>query len=339
MADTKLTALTEVSVPALTDIAYTVADPSGSPASDKITWSRLGGLLYPSLTNGRLTLATGNAVPATDQLAKGTIYYTATGNDGIVTACTILMVLYDGTRFVEMSFSELSLALTVTSGKNYDVFIDYNSGTPQMALSAAWTNDTTRADALAAQGPIVVKSGTTTLRWVGTIRASATNKTADSAGGTTTQVGGTRFVWNAYNQARQVMSLVDTTSTWSYTTNTVRAANGASANRVEYVTGIASTALVAQVVASVQLFSNTSTGAHSGIGIDSTSQFSGLLRQTYCVGTVVQFTLGGEGRFYPGLGYHFAQWCESGADTNCLFLSGVVASGAGAAGITAEILG
>jgi len=47
MADQKLTALTENTTPALTDIVYMVDDPGGSPISKKITVANILSLLHP----------------------------------------------------------------------------------------------------------------------------------------------------------------------------------------------------------------------------------------------------------------------------------------------------
>ena len=62
MADLKLTELTDISIPNLEDIVYTVDDPSGSPVSNKVALSRLMGTLFPSVAEGRLTLVTGRPV-------------------------------------------------------------------------------------------------------------------------------------------------------------------------------------------------------------------------------------------------------------------------------------
>jgi hypothetical protein len=59
MADSKLTALSEVSVPALEDLLYLVDDPSGTPVSNKVTAQRLLGQMLPSICQGRLTLVSG----------------------------------------------------------------------------------------------------------------------------------------------------------------------------------------------------------------------------------------------------------------------------------------
>lgn len=260
--------------------------------------------------NGRLTLESGVAVSSTDQIAKGTLYFTPYNGNQIGT--------YSGTAWSVSTFAEKSLALAVTSGKNYDVFIV--DSTLALELSAAWTNDTTRADALALQDGVYVKSGATTRRWLGTIRASGANTTEDSAGGTTTQVGGKRFVWNRYNQVERDLLVIDTTDSWSYTTDAVRQANGAAGNKVEYVTGDAASLIEATVHGVVYILSNAR-AAKVGAGVDSTTVLSGLRQggfNTAASGVYAPITGHYIGR--PGLGYHAINWLEKGADVNCVFL-------------------
>lgn len=185
------------------------------------------------IVNGRLTTESGVAISTTERTAQSTIYFTPyLGNQ---------IALYDGANWHLETFAELSLALSgLTSGKNYDVYVDYNGGTPQLALSAAWTNDTTRADALATQNGVLVKSGATDHRYVGTIRTTGTTTTEDSHGGVTTQVGGKRFVWNLYHRVPRPLRVIDTANTWTYTGNSWQIANGATGplNCVEFVVGL-----------------------------------------------------------------------------------------------------
>jgi hypothetical protein len=327
MADTKLTALSEVSVPVLSDIAYWVADPAGTPASDKITASRLGGLLSPLYTTGRLTVVSGNAASIVDQASKGTLYYTAVTNDGTITSNNFQICIYDGTRLRLYSSAEISLALTLTSGKNYDVFIYDNSGTLTLELSAAWTNDTTRADALASQSGTVVKSGTTTRRWIGTIRASGTNIVDDGAGGST---GGSRFVWNAYNQVTRTILVQEVTTNWSYTSQTIRQARASSANQVQFVTGDINQVVIGSITCGTYVQSNSSFGARFGFGLDTITNFStsvngygSLFADGYNADTTYPVQPPPEANFAGpvGLGYHYLSWNESGADGTCLFVS------------------
>lgn len=139
----------------------------------------------PQIANGfRLTTESGVPVSTSDRTAQGTIYLTPYEHNCIG--------LYDGTSWRLSTSAEVSLALTATSGKNYDVFAYDNAGTLTLELSAAWTDDITRADALTAQDGVYVKNGATTRRWLGTIRASGANVTEDSES--------KRFVWNRYCQ-------------------------------------------------------------------------------------------------------------------------------------------
>lgn len=75
MASSKVSALTELSVPDLADIAYIVDDPAGTPLSRKISLNRL--LAIYQTCEGRLTLATGESIynkstPLTPSAANAT---------------------------------------------------------------------------------------------------------------------------------------------------------------------------------------------------------------------------------------------------------------------------
>lgn len=254
MADTKLSALSAVSVPDLADPLY--GEQGG--ASGQYTITRVGGLLDPLFTTGRLTLVTGTAFTGTDQAAKGTLYFTSVGNDGTVTANHFQIVIFDGTRLRLYDSAEISLALLLTSGKNYDVFIYDNSGTLTLELSAAWTNNSTRADALAAQSGQVVKSGATTRRWIGTIRASATDKTDDSHT--------KRLVWNAYNQRLAGLGVLDTAHGAGYTTASYREwNNGTSITRLQFVMGAVG---LVTAIGGVEIYANTGVQVEADVALD-----------------------------------------------------------------------
>jgi hypothetical protein len=261
---------------------------------------------------GRLTTESGVPVSTTDRTAQGTLYYTPYQHNNIYT--------YSGSAWQAKTFSEISLSLTVTSGKNYDVFI--NSAATTLSLSSAWTNDTTRADALGTQDGVTVLSSDHTKLWLGTIRADGTNTVADSGGGITTQVGGKRFVWNTYNQVDRSINVIDTTATWTYSSGTIRQANGASGNKVEYVTGDASINIRANLLVSIILAGNSVVSAFVMIGIDSTTTNSGINQLAFnSVSSQIFMPFGADYFGMPGLGYHYLSWNESGADgSNSIFL-------------------
>jgi hypothetical protein len=149
-----------------------------------------GGTVLVHTQDFRLTTESGVPVSTSDRTAQSTIYLTPyVGNQ---------IALYDGAAWQLRSTAEISLALSgLTSGKNYDVFAYYTGSAVALELSAAWTNDTTRADAITTQDGVWCKSGTLTRRLVGTIRTTGTTTTEDSAT--------KRFVWNAYNRVPRTL--------------------------------------------------------------------------------------------------------------------------------------
>lgn len=232
---------------------------------------RLAGYTSRFSAGGRLTLITAVPVTISDVTAAGTLYYTPYLHNKIG--------IYDGTRWTQETCAEISLSLTLTSAKQYDVFIYSNAGTLTLELSAAWTDATTRVDALAMQDGIYVKSGAATRRWLGTIRASNTNTTEDSYA--------KRFVSNFYNRTMRPMfncpgySDGNTATTLSITSTTFAAMNGGTNDLIEWVNCEASAVNlyakichVAPVAGNIQSgisFENATTGVFSVNGSSDTT--------------------------------------------------------------------
>lgn len=299
MADSKLSALSEISVPALEDLLYLVDDPAGTPVSVKCSATRAFGILN-HVCQGRLTLTSGTPVTTSDVTAASSIYFTPYNGQCVS--------IYDGTRWRMYVFTELTLALgTLTSGLPYDVFIYDNAGTLTLE-SLAWTNGTTRATALALQNGVLCKTGALTRRYLGTFYTTSTTQTEDSEGGVTTQVGGKRFVWNMYNRVLRPITVMDTANSWTTTSTAFRQANGATGNKVEFVIGWNDQAVEA-ICPSNQYASNGS----SGIGIDSTSTNSAKLfgEHYQAVGAYsVAVNHTAYYRGFPAVGYHYLAWLE-----------------------------
>lgn len=268
-----------------------LADNATEGTVRRLGWESL--LAVSGITpGGRLTLESGVPVSTTDQTAKGTLYYTPYVHDYVR--------LYDGTRPNLYTFTERSLSLTLTSGKNYDVFLYDNSGTLTLELSAAWTNDSTRADALAWQAGVgYVKSGTATRLWLGTIRASGTNTTESSWN--TTDAPTKSYLWNAYNQIMRTTLVQDSTDSYTYTTATIRQRRGSTNNQCDFVCGLA-TPWQAQFCC---ISTNNLTGTRQNfVGIDSTTTPTGC--HGYGSGIAVQYFEGyAIGGGIVAAGYHF----------------------------------
>lgn len=170
-----------------------------------------------------------------------------------------LVSLYDGTRWRLYSFSELSLAISgLTAGKNYDVFLYDNAGTLTLELSSAWTTDTARADGIALQDGVEVKSGAATRRRVGLVRAIASGELGDHAH--------KKFLVNRYQRIRHPVRRIWLGS-YTYTSSTVRQMNADALNQVELVSD------GAQVLQGSAIFQSGASNADRtfGVGMDSTT--------------------------------------------------------------------
>jgi len=254
-----------------------------------------GGTVYFAPPGHRLSLTTGVAVTTTDVTAAGTIYWTPHRHN--------VATYYTGTVWATKVQAQISLALTLTSGKNYDVF--YN-GTI-LSLSAAWTNDTTRANALGTQDGVTVLGSDATKLWVGTIRASGTNTTEDSAT--------KRFVWNCYNRTPRTLLKLEATDSWTYSSATFRQANNSAANQVEVVNGA-----LGDMRISLKLLVNfgvltTGTSATAIAEDSTTTPASG---QLLSYGPNLNPATNGDLRALPSamnsfvlLGYHYYAWIEA----------------------------
>lgn len=287
----------------------------GRPLTDELViWDGSKFVSHPTVdrrsAEGRLTLVSADPVPVTDQTAKSIVYYTTyLGND---------ISLYDGAAWILFTFSELSITLaSLTSGANYDVFAFSNSGTPKLELSAAWSTDVARADALVRQDGIWVKSSDHTRRYLGTIRTTATTTTEDSKT--------KRFVWNFDNRVSRLLQVTEGADSWNQTVaNTWRSTQGSNSNRVEMVRGMDEDPVSLKVLG---LGTNNINGVVdnvTGVGLDATTTNSAALRgsQAFKVTDATITHAHAAPSFYvemPGLGYHFLQQLELTGSTSVVW--------------------
>jgi hypothetical protein len=247
------------------------------------------------LAPGRLTLTTAVPVTTSDVTAATTLYY-ALYSGNVVT-------LYSGSAWVESVIGELSIAVPATTNQMYDVFIDYNGGAPALSLTA-WSNDTTRATALAYQNGRLVLNGTATKLYVGSFRTTGVSgQTEDSFA--------KRYVWNYYNRVVRPMRVLEATNTWTYTTASYQQANANAANQLDFVVGVAEDGIEATVQGIVSN-DNQNVFAQVSIGLDSaTVPATGVLMdrsRTTGAGTAMypKASL----RTIPAVGRHYLAWLE-----------------------------
>jgi len=214
--------------------------------------------------------------------------------------------LYDSTdsMWALYTFSEVSLSLAgYTADKNYDIW-GYLSGGALALASTVWTDDTTRATALTTSSGILVKSGSTTHRYLGTIRIN-------SSGGQCEDTEKQRFVFNMYNRVPRTFKCTDDTDSWTYN-GVWRPANNVTTvgtSRVELVIGVAEIPGIWETYQPGNA-SAASIYAAAGIGLDSTTvnscvTFGGKI---HYIGRVpIQAHL----RTIVPVGYHYLQRLET----------------------------
>jgi len=174
------------------------------------------------VVEGRLTLETGVPVSTTGQADKTNVYFTPYKGNKIK--------LYDATtsRWILHSFTELTLAVgAFTASKPYDIFIYNNAGTLTLS-GTVWTNGATRATALTTQDGVLVKTGATNYRYLGTIWIDGSQKCQDTIIH--------RYLWNYYNKVEERLFAQDIT-THTYNSVDDRYYNNDLSNMVDFIVG------------------------------------------------------------------------------------------------------
>jgi hypothetical protein len=263
----------------------------------------ISGLFLPT-PQGRLTVASNTPVINGDVVSATVIYYTPfTG---------AWVPLNNGSTFAAYNFSQLSLTLTASQGANgiYDIFLAYNSGAPVIGTGPSW---------LAGGGSVTAGScargsgsGSTALSrstggiWVNTVSMSLIYNTGSGnttitvpAGqgvylgsiyidGTAGQVScyaswgqSRKFgVWNAYNRVPVILQAGDSTSSsWTYSTATIRPSNNNTANSLITFAGLPEewiNLIFTQVVNNTTTVGVGNPSQQIGIGWNSITAFSGI---------------------------------------------------------------
>lgn len=251
----------------------------------------------PTIPQSRLTLESGVPISTSDQTAKSTIYWTPYNGSSVW--------LYYSSAWHLHTLSEISLALSsLTSSKGYDVFAYWDSGTAsiKLELSAAWASDTARTDALGTQDGFAIKSGDSTRLHLGGFYTTGTSTTEDSST--------KRYLSNRYNRTEHVLTVTDATASWTYTTATVRQANGGSTNQANVFDAVGDAWLD---VTSMSRMQNSTAGVlvAAGIGIDATNALTGKASVSVNL-PIANYAMPLTTRYIgiPGLGRHYASWNE-----------------------------
>jgi len=167
--------------------------------------------------------------------------------------------------------------------------------------------------------------------YVGSLCSDANAQYNDSGGGGTSVL---RNVCNYYNSVVRQMRRIDTTDSWTFSTNAYRIANGSASNRLEWFCGWPVNAARGAVSASF-----SSDGATNGMGVavgyDSLTEMSGV--NDRCSAPAANAIMPGHGEFVvlPDVGRHYMAWLEgfvTGGTTTWLGDSGATARQSGIQG-------
>lgn len=258
----------------------------------------------------RLTLTSGTPVTIADVTGATSLYATPYAAGGFGAG---VCAFYDGSAaWTTLVFTETTISLgTLTSGLPYDVFCFNNAGTMNCDAPLAWTNGTARATALTTQNGVLVKSGATTRRYIGTFYTTSTSATEDSFAN--------RYVWNYYNRVPRIMKALESTNSWTYALNTAREANGSTSNQLNFVIGVAEVPVDVSLIAEMQAQAGGGTLFRIGLALDSVTVFDPLtigggLAANNIAGDVIPMMA--RLSKFPAVGVHYAAWLEISPDAS-----------------------
>lgn len=263
---------------------------------------------------GRLTLTSLTPITTSDVTSATTIYYVPYKSDKVP--------LYDGsawaaytvaTELSQTTADTLKSPAAVANNSNYDLFVWNDAGTLRLSRGPAWTSDTGRGTGVGTTelerlngryvNKISISNGPGAQRglYVGTVRSDGSAQINDSLA--------KRHVWNNANRIVRPMSVLEATNTWNYTIATIRQANGAAANQLDFVRGLNEDAVNARVRAA-----GRSTGVASlqvYVGLDSTTaKAADSTSHSTAGGAGINVILNADYMGLPGLGRHYLSWLE-----------------------------
>lgn len=287
-----------------------------------------GGAVTPQV---RITLVSGQAVMVSSQAGASSVLVTPYGG--------CIIPIWNGSSFVNTCFAEVSQLTTDTTkspaaaaaNSNYDIFCWIDSGpTNRCTRGPLWTNDTTRSagTALLLNQGIWTNNASITNgpaaglgTYVGTIRSDASslvNFTFGAYGNPCT--GSTLGIFNAYNRVPVTVQFGLTTASWTYNVaNTWRAINGSTSCLVLQLRGLNEDPIHMTYFAIGT--PGAATNMAAGIGVDSTTAFSGTTAFAGAGETIAKM-IPASYSGYPGLGLHNYQPIEFNSTTTASTWSG-----------------
>lgn len=255
---------------------------------------------------GYLTPQAATAIIPSDVVGATTIYYTPyTGPYAAVHNGTAVVPY----RFAQSSFMNLTLSSSQAANNIYDIYLVYNGGAPTIgsgpswvagsggsitpgscvrgtgtggasitrdAASGLWVNANAMTVICNANGagntPVSVSAGQGVL--LGSIYVDATpgQVSCYRSWGQNRKWG----VSNVYNRVPAILQVGDSTSSWTYNSATIRPSNNSTANSLTTFSCLAEETAALSFVQNVQSLNPNPAQFNIGVGINSTTAFSGF---------------------------------------------------------------
>lgn len=264
-------------------------------------WVTLGQQIVPP--QGRLSLVSGTPVIGTNQLAKTDVFFMPHGGNTVF--------IWDGSRFVAWTFSQLTLALLAASqiaGGIYDIFAAIVGGAVVIGTGPIWSAGAVAGSVAAGAGArgtgagstelevvnglkvnkvsIVLKNGATTHPATAARQATYLGSLYSSTAGQVTchvDYGLARLweIWNAHNQKKILLRSGDSTGSWTPGT-TLGPVNVNANNKATPFCGLPEDWVKATYRQSCSAFSQIGSGSSTrsvALGLNSTTVASGKTGQ------------------------------------------------------------
>jgi hypothetical protein len=274
-------------------------------------YSAGGSVVDPSRNDFRLSGVTATPVMTADSTTLGTIFLCQyKGNH---------LSLFDGTNWQDCApATEISLAVTGrTTDLPFDIFAFLSSGIVTLEF-LNWTNATTRATTLVRLDGVLVKSGDSTRRYVGSCRPRSATTYHWVRNGDDLPV---KFdLYNSDNLVEFGFMLRALTNTWAYTIATWRQAQASANYQIDVMVGIQEGWFNADLIVSSRN-ATISIPRHVGIGFDSTTAISGFSASTANTVASIESDQNARIAHMPTVGRHFYAWLEiSTATGTCTWI-------------------
>lgn len=279
---------------------------------------------------GRLTYVTNTPVMISNDLANTLVFYSPFNGEFISTPNG-----RGGFDFV--AYSELSNDSTqsatgkagpaaVANNSIYDFFVWNDAGTIRLTRGPAWTNDTTRSagTALTRKQGVWVNSlaitngpGSQLGVYVGSARSNGT-ATFDFNIGTSAAGGGEALItlWNIYNRVQTAVRVIDSNTSFTYGTNTIRALDNSNGNRFSFLNAHpvagGGEATLARLHCPVTTAASAGAIGRIGLELDATTTVTEEAQVTAPTANALNLPVVVIHTWRPQFGYHFIQAVERG---------------------------